>query len=170
VLLIVGGLLMLGLVVTLVLLRALFPAGRPTQGERVVGRLDRALAPTPSVALTTAGPPRRLAPSPELREQGRKLGRRVRPSFVDDILAHVENQGWGTPRLLRLLDDRTVVRYYDCHDCRVRALGQPATRECSTQAGFLEGAFSRLHDRPVHVQEVGCRRAGDPGCEFEVTT
>ncbi|MBI2078596.1 MAG: hypothetical protein HYT80_09565 [Euryarchaeota archaeon] len=159
---------MLGLVVSLVLLRALFPAGKPAQGERVVGRLDRALSATPSVVPSAAGAPRRLIASQDLRDEGRKAGRRLRPAFVDEILAHVEAAGWGTPRILRILDERTVIRYYDCQDCRGRPVGHSTARECSAQAGFLQGAFERLHDRVVEVREIGCRRVGDPGCEFEV--
>jgi len=159
---------MLGLVVTLVLIRAIFPAGKSSQGERLAGKLDRALVATPTVPMVAAAAGRRIIASEDARDEGRRMGRRLRPAFIDEILANAESQGWGTARVLRILEGRTVVRYYDCTDCRVRTPGLTTASECGFQAGYLEAAFARLHDGAVHVRELACRRLGDTGCEFEV--
>lgn len=166
--LIVGGLCILGLVVVLVVLRTAFPSGKPRAGGITTGPLPRRLANTPSVPLVERTPVA-VGLDPASAQRGHDASQKVRVNGLDDIMDAIINNGWGNARVLRLKDDRAVVRYYQCSDCApgTGAENQP-NHGCSFQAGYLRGAFSKLVAGEVRATETACRAQGHPVCEFEV--
>ena len=162
--LIVGGLFMLGLVVALVVLRSIFPTGKPSQGL-APDKLERRVLPTPDLALADTAPQGPTAFEPTRLQEGHREAARVKSPSLDDALTHTLRNRWGNPRLLRYMDDRTVVRLHDCAECGDE---KQTDAGCSFFAGFLEGVMRRLEGAQAQVSEVRCRRNGQPACEFEV--
>lgn len=161
--LIVGGLVMLGLVVVLVVLRSFFPAGTPSKGLSQ-DRVDTRLEATPGLAASEAQQPP-IQPRGEALDAGRRLVRRHRAASLDEILETAHEQGLGEARFLRLLEDRSVIRFYHCSECGGERAANPG---CHRNAGFLEASLSRFYNAAGRVQELQCRARGDPACEFEV--
>jgi hypothetical protein len=155
---------MLGLVVALVVLRSIFPSGKPSKGLRP-DRLERRILRTPDVddaPRSPSGPPRLV---PTRVEEGHREAARLKPANLDAALTHILRNKWAQPRILRHMDDLTVVRLHDCKECDDP---QTTTTGCSFHAGFLEGVLRRLEGAQAQVTETRCRRQGQPTCEFEV--
>jgi hypothetical protein len=166
---IVGGLCMLGLVVVLVLLRTIFPTGKPGAGGLIEGRLPRFLLETSSLAKPVPRTRVPLEPTSNRFEEGHRTGAQLAAKGPDEILDHVDHSGWGEPRLLRFREDEVLVRYYKCDECDARARAPTAEAVgCTFQAGFLGGAFGRLGAAEAQVRELSCRAQGSPVCDFEV--
>jgi V4R domain-containing protein len=168
--LIVGGLIVLGVVLVLVVIRSVLPSGRPERGDRRMGALGRELRRTPDLADVPAIDGR-IPLTPQDLERGRKAARRVAPRQLEDALDHAVRSGWAEPRILNLSDARTLIRYYHCDECERDAAA--ATKDppgCGFNAGYLEGAFKRLGSHETLVRETSCRRRGGAVCEFEVRT
>jgi len=168
--LIVGGLIVLGVVLVLVVIRSVLPSGRPERGDRRKGALGRELRRTPDL-------PENGARTAAIRfsqrdvERGRKAARRVAPRQLEDALDHAVRSGWAEPRILLLMQERTVLRNYRCDECeRDKRAAANEPPGCGFNAGYFQGAFERLGAHKARVRETACRRFGAPVCEFEVVT
>lgn len=165
--LILGGLLMLGLVVALVMVRAMFSSGSDV-GPRFKRPepLHRATRATPELAASDlpAGPPQH-PPNPLARRDGRQDGRRSRVRALPDVAATMIGQGIGEARLLHIGDRDARLRVYRCREC---AAGRQAhIQGCSYTMGWLEGSLVALAREPS-VRETACTARGGKVCEFEV--
>lgn len=160
--LIVGGLVLMFVVFAGNLVAGFIPFGGRSgapRSERLAG-----LLPTPSLESTPpAGPA--TAPPPTA-DEGRGAAEAMTAKSLDDVLDRFSEQYGGEPRLLRVLDDRVVVRLYQCKECaEAPAYGR---RGCGRAAGFLEVALSRFYGSTLQAFETLCKDAGAPVCEFEV--
>jgi predicted hydrocarbon binding protein len=173
--LIVGGLAMLTLIVTLVLLTTIFPQ-RPFGPEGDPSRLvERQLRPTPwpyRPKAVATGAADAFRPDPGAYENGRKAGKRTRATSLETALDHVVNRGLGEPRILAHGQQRTRLRMYECRGCSgqepaVSGSGSHASG-CSFERGFIAGVLERAWAAPVRIQETTCHRRGQDACEFEV--
>jgi predicted hydrocarbon binding protein len=168
--LIAGGLVMLGVVVLLVLIRSLFPVARPSTHDLSEG-LDRSMRPTENVELASDG---RIDAhfEEEARDRGRKAAAEGKGGLPHDVLKRILDEGWGEPRMLHIGHGQARVRIHACSECgSADAAGGDVggVIGCGAQAGYLQGAFGRLWEREdVRVTETACRRAGHPVCDFEV--
>lgn len=164
--LIVGGLIVLGVVLILVVLRSVLPGAPPERGDRRKGALGRELRRTPGLGDAPAERQSVRLLSGDV-DRGRKAAHKFAPRSVEEALDHAVRSGWAEPRILRLFQNRTVLRYYRCDECERTTPKERAG--CGFNAGYLMGAFERLESRRTHVRETACRRFGSPVCEFEVT-
>lgn len=159
--LITGGLVVLGIIVILVLIRSLFPASRSSTAALERGR-DIVLKPTPNVE--EGG-----EPGGDFEEdafgEGQKAARSDRADSVHDAVRSLENRGAGKPRILQVARGRVHVRLYDCEECQSAGATEQG---CGRQAGYLAEAVGRAWDRRAQVRETACRRRQAPACEFEV--
>lgn len=161
--LITGGLVILGVIVLLVLLRSLFPASRSSTAALDRGR-EIVLKPTPNVEADAA----RGEPGPfdsDDVEQGRKAASSDKPPSIRELARALERRGAGDPRILSVGVDRVRFRMYGCDECR-DSKGRSAG--CGRQAGYLRQAAETIWKRGAKVRETACRRHDSPVCEFEV--
>lgn len=161
--LITGGLVVLGAIVVLVLLRSLFPASRSSTDALERGR-DIVLKPTPAIG----------SPDPEAGadsfddddvKQGQKAASSDKPRSIPELARAIERRGTGEPRILSVDRGRLHLRVYGCTECDERA---DRSVGCGRQAGYLSKAAERIWGRQARVRETACRRQRAAACEFEV--
>lgn len=158
--LLVGGLAVLSLVVSLVVLQNFVPArgvasanGRTAAGPRELRPLGD--APT--------------APPSSARRTGRATGDATKPR-IDYTLDQLVRLRLGEPRILRHQPRYTHLRLYGCRSCdpHAPASGGDVRRGCSFESGQILTAFQSYYRQSVLVRETACRGFGAPACEFEV--
>lgn len=156
--LLVGGLVMLTVICTLVLVQNVIPdrsVGEATGDQRPDMRRLRAL---------DGGP---LAQSIAYRRGGRRRAGALAP--VDLALDRVVELRLGEPRLLQALDRASRIRLYGCRGCAYSASSTGAASPgCARERAALEEVFGAVFGANVRAQESACRRRGDAACEFEV--
>lgn len=161
--LLTGGLVVLGVIVLLVLLRSLFPATRSSTEPLERGR-EVVLKHTPSVDVDGA----QSEPGPfdeDDLNQGRKAASSDKPRSMPELTRALERRGAGDPRILAIDRGFARLRVYGCDEC-----GDDAARTagCGRQAGYLGQAVESIWKRDARVRETACRRHEAPACEFEV--
>jgi V4R domain-containing protein len=167
--LIVGGLIVLGVVLALVVLRSVLPMAPPERGDRRKGALGRELRRAPDLPDPPAEATNVPLSAADL-ERGRRAAREFGPRSVEEALDHAVRSGWAEPRIIDLAGQRTILRYYRCEECERGRGARTDAPGCGFNAGYLLGAFEHLERRPAHVREVACRRQGAAVCEFEVSS
>lgn len=164
--LVAGGLAVMGVFSTWLLLGALRPS------TRTVPELPRKSVLTSLRARTVVDTdPTRYARDAGTDpigawEKGRLAGRKCGARAMDDLFDRMHAVGLGEPRVVESRPNRKVVRLHDCRGCHG---ARGATALCHFERGFLEGAFGRMVETAARVVETRCRSVGDPWCEFEVT-
>ncbi len=161
--LLTGGLVVLGVIVLLVLLRSLFPVTRSST-EALERDREIVLLPTPNVDVDAAG----AEPGPfdeDDLDEGRKAASSDKPRSLPELTRALERRGAGDPRILSVDRGFTRLRVYGCDEC-----GADSTRSagCGRQAGYLGQAVESIWQRGAQVRETSCRRYDAPVCEFEV--
>lgn len=104
-------------------------------------------------------------------QRGRSAGQRVRATDASEVLDALQAANLGQPVIQQSTPNLFEIKLDGCRGCRQ---GKPAdTRNgeqdaCPFEAGFLEGAMSRVQPGGVVVRETACRRRGAEACVFEV--
>jgi hypothetical protein len=154
---------MLSLIVVLVILQNLFPDRSEGAGlaPQTVGRELRPLEAAP-------------LPPTVRKLPGSRFGRPrplPRGAPIDLALGRIVERRLGEPRLLRCLEDFTLLRLYGCPGCLADTMDDPgvdAPDGCHGEAQALSDVFRGVYGDRVVVRESACCRRGDSGCDFEV--
>lgn len=161
--LIVGGLAILFLISSLLLLQSVVPSSVALEPFLASAKDDRQLRPLYAT------------PSPKSKQgwfgrRSRKEPEPAPPPLADRALDAVVQRGTGEPRLLRYHDRYALVRMLRCHGCETLPKGgNPNDAEgCRFEADYLADAFATTFAARATVREIGCRRRGQPWCDFEV--
>lgn len=159
--LLVGGLVMLMVVCSLVLIQNMLPL-RPDTADELLAKTSRRRL-------------RSLDGGPLATELARRNGRDRRmlaAAPVDVALDRLVELHVGEPRLLMAQDRVSRIRLYSCRGC---AFGSGAnsssaspTQGCGRERAALEEVFGAVYGAAVRARESACRRRGDAACEFEV--
>lgn len=159
ILLLVGGLSILSLIIVLVVLQSLLPAGTGA-----------------SVAPETLPPDRQSRPlraggsaMPALQASaGLRWSRPPPPPHPTDVpLTRIVETQIGEGRVLSHGAGRTTLRLYGCRGCPD---GKPSSPEggCNFERAAIAREFSSAFGVDSIVREVSCRLRGDAHCDFEV--
>jgi predicted hydrocarbon binding protein len=84
------------------------------------------------------------------------------------IFAERVSKGWGIPRLIKINEDKAVVRVDDLFEC-YPFKGKLKEPRSQFFRGYLRGVFKVIFGKDVNVVEKYCIAKGDEYCEFYIS-
>jgi hypothetical protein len=160
VLMMMGGLVVLGFLFLAFVFRSAIVGDLAPLSASGRAPLPRARLPGESLRASEGGPAKRGGKLHSFRD-ARTAARRSSAATVDAVMEALVDDG-DDARILESDATRKRVRLYACASC------DEERPDCDRERGLLAGGFESLTGQLAKVEEVACRRRGDPHCEFEV--